>query len=232
MSDVVQYLPPLLQGVAWSIGLTAITIVLAVTAAVLVAIGRLSKRRYVRMPLTAYVEFTRSTPFLIQLYYIFYVLPLIGLTIPAIIAGILALTINYTAYLSEVYRAAISAVPETQREAAESLGLSHIQTLRLVTLPQAARIALPPTVNYLLSLVKDTSLLSLITIRELMFNALLLASITFKYFLIFTMVAVIYFCVCYPLAFLSSWVERRMKQEPTWVELAGDTRAPSGVSSL
>jgi polar amino acid transport system permease protein len=213
-SGVVEFLPELLGGARWTIALTLVIMSVSMVAALLVALARLSRFAILRIPMAAYVEFTRSTPALVQLYYIFYVLPFFGVTLPAVIAGIVGMSINYTAYLSEVYRAAITAVPRTQVEAAESLGLSYWQSRRLVILPQAARVALPPTVNYLLGLFKDTSLLSLITIKELMFAGILLGATTFKYFTILTEVAIIYFIICYPVALFSTWLERKMKMEP------------------
>ena len=161
----------------------------------------------------AYVEFIRCTPALVQLYYIFYVLPIFGITLQALVAGVVGFTIIYTAYLSEVFRAAINSVAKTQIEAAVSLGMSPAQARRLVIIPQAARVALPPTVNYLLSLIKDTSLLSIITIQEIMFRGLILASQTFKYFTILTEIAFLYFCVCFPLTILARRLEAKFERE-------------------
>jgi len=212
--DMVEFFPTLLLGVRWTILMTVLIMSISMVAALFVALARLSRYRVLRYPSTAYVEFVRATPCLIQLYYIFYVLPLFGFTLTAVVAGVIGMSLNYTAYLSEVYRAGISAVPKTQREAAESLGMSGWQSMRLVILPQAARVVLPPTVNYLLSLFKDTSLLSLITIQELMFTGMMLAATTFKYFTIFTEVAIMYFIICYPIALLAGWLEKKMKTEP------------------
>ncbi len=156
--DVVAFLPPLLKGARYTIVLTFVIMAISIVAAVFVALARISRFRILRVPMIAYVEFIRGTPALMQLYYIFYVFPFFGLTLPAIVAGIIGMSINYTAYLSEVYRAGINSVPKTQTEAAECLGLSYWQSMRLVILPQAARVVLPPTVNYLLGLFKDTSL--------------------------------------------------------------------------
>lgn len=226
-TDLVTFLPELLQGVRWTVALTFVIIVISVVAAVFVALSRMSRFWLLRIPTVAYVEFIRGTPALMQLYYIFYVLPFFGLTLPAIIAGIVGLSINYTAYLSEVYRAAITSVPTVQVEAAESLGLTYWQCTRLVVLPQAARVALPPTVNYLLGLFKDTSLLSVITIQELMFKGLIIGSLTFKYLTVFTEVAILYFIVCYPWALLASWLERKLKAEPA----AAPTLAKKALST-
>ncbi|MBI4014012.1 MAG: amino acid ABC transporter permease [Candidatus Rokubacteria bacterium] len=213
-TDVMAFLPDLLRGARYTVTLTFAVMAISVVAAIFVALARMSRYRVLRIPMVAYVEFIRGTPGLMQLYYIFYVFPFFGLTLPAIAAGIIGLSINYTAYLSEVYRAGIGSIPKAQTEAAESLGLSYWQSMRLVILPQAARIVLPPTVNYLLSLFKDTSLLSLITIQELMFTGILLGATTYKYFTIFTEVAILYFVICYPWALLATWVERRMKASP------------------
>lgn len=213
LEDLITFLPTLLNGLAYSLGISAVVIVLSVLCGIFVAFLRLSKFRFVRAPALAYVEFIRCTPALVQLYYIFYVIPIFGVTLPALVAGVVGFTIIYTAYLSEVFRAAINSVAKTQTEAAVSLGMSPSQTRKLVVIPQAARVALPPTVNYLLSLIKDTSLLSIITIQEIMFRGLILASQTFKYFTILTEVAFLYFCVCFPLTILARRLEARFEAE-------------------
>lgn len=214
-NDFMDFLAPLLQGAKYSILLTVIIMAISTVAGLLVALGRLSNTRWLRSPLTAYVEFVRSTPALVHLYYIYFVFPSFHVTLPAIVAGIIGLSIGYTAYLSEVFRASITAIPNAQTEAASSLGMSYMQTMTKVVLPQAGRIALPTTVNYLLSLMKDTSLLSLVTIQELMFTGLLLGATTFKYFTIMTEVAILYFVMCYPLTILSTWIERKMNASLT-----------------
>ena len=213
-SDVMLFLPDLLMGARYTITLTFGIMAISIVAGILVAIGRMSRFFPLRALLTAYVEFIRGTPALMQLYYIFYVFPFFGIVFPAIFAGVLALSVNYTAYLSEVYRAGIGSVDKTQMEAAQSLGMTYWQSMRFVILPVAARVSLPPTVNYLLSLFKETSLLSVVTIRELMFSGILLGAETYKYLTIFTEVAVLYFIICYPWAALAGWLERRMKALP------------------
>lgn len=212
-ADLVEFLPALLHGLAYSLGISAIVIVLSVVAGIFVAFMRVSRFKSVRGPVLAYVEFIRCTPALVQLYYIFYVIPIFGITLPALVAGVVGFTIIYTAYLSEVFRAAINSVAKTQIEAAVSLGMSARQARWLVIIPQASRVALPPTVNYLLSLIKDTSLLSIITIQEIMFRGLILASQTFKYFTILTEVAFLYFCVCFPLTILARRLEAKFERE-------------------
>ena len=211
--DFVAFLPTLLKGAKLTVFLTIVIFALALVLGLLVALGRLSRYRWVRIPLTAYVELVRSTPGLVQIYYIFYVLPFFGLTMDAIPAGIAGLSLNYAAYLSEVFRSGIQSVPATQKEAATTIGLSYFQTLRFVILPQAVRTVLPPIVNYLLMLFKDTSLLSVITIQELLFSGLLLAATTFKHHIILTEIAIIYFCICYPIALLATFLENQLKNK-------------------
>lgn len=213
LADFIAFLPTLLKGAKLTILLTLAIYVIATFLGLLVALGRLSRRRWVRAPLTAYVEFIRCTPGLVQIYYIFYVLPFFGMTLDAIPAGIAGLALNYAAYMSEVFRSGVQSVPVTQREAATTIGLSYFQTLRFVILPQAIRTVLPPIVNYLLMLFKDTSLLSVITIQELLFSGLLLASTTFKHHVILTEIAIIYFVICYPVSLLATYLEARLKKK-------------------
>lgn len=208
--DFLLYLPTLLAGAKLTILLSIATFCVAIVIALLVALGRLSRYRILRVALTAYVEFIRGTPGLVQIYYIFYVLPFWGLTLDAALAGIVGLSLNYGAYLSEVFRGGIRSVPPTQREAATTIGLTYFQTLRFVILPQALRNVLPSTVNYFLSLFKDTSLLSVITIQELTFSGMLLISTTFNSFVILTEIAILYFLMCYPIALLATYLEIRL----------------------
>jgi polar amino acid transport system permease protein len=219
LSDFLLYLPTLLAGARLTILLSLATFCLAIVIALLVALGRLSRFRLLRAVLTAYVEFIRGTPGLVQIYYIFYVLPVWGLTLDAAMAGVIGLGLNYGAYLSEVFRSGIRSVPLTQREAATTIGLGYFQTLRFVILPQAFRNVLPPTVNYFLSLFKDTSLLSVITLQELTFSGMLLISTTFNSFVILTEIAIIYFIMCYPIALLATYLEYRLhrrSRRPGW----------------
>ena len=213
LEDFILFLPPLLKGAKLTILLTLVVFMIASLLGLLVALGRLSRYRWVRWPLSVYVEFIRSTPGLVQIYYIFYVLPFFGMTLDAIPAGIAGLSLNYAAYMSEVFRSGIQSVPVTQREAATTIGLSYFQTMRFVILPQAIRTVLPPVANYLLMLFKDTSLLSVITIQELLFSGLLLASTTFKHHVILTEIAILYFIICYPVSLLATYLEFRLKNK-------------------
>jgi polar amino acid transport system permease protein len=230
LQDFLTYLPDLLRGAKLTVLLTVAIFGLSIILGLVVALGRMSPYRIIRVPLSIYVEFIRGTPGLVQIYYIFYVLPFWGLTLNAVTAGILGLTLNYGAYISEVFRSGIQAVPHTQREAATTIGLNYFQTLRFVILPQAFRVVMAPLVNYLLSLFKDTSLLSAITIQELLFTGLLIASTTYNHFVIFTEIAIIYFLICYPVALLATYLEERMKSRRPWNWKAAFTRVWPGLT--
>ena len=175
------------------------------------ALARVAHLAWVRVPAALFVELIRGSPLLLQLFYIYYVFPLAGLRLTPIEAGLLGLGINYGAYLSEVFRAGIEAVSKGQWEAAGALGLSRWRTMRLVVLPQAIRIVIPPVGNYFVSLFKDTALVSTISIAELMFTGQLIASDTFKYMRIYSVVFVIYVMISAPASLGVRWLERRLQ---------------------
>jgi polar amino acid transport system permease protein len=206
-----QYLPDLLQAAVVSVELTLIVMALSLAAGLVVALARLTRVRAIRAAATTYVEVIRGTPCLLQLFYIYFVLPAFGIRFPPFTAGVIGLTINYAAYLSEVYRAGIQAVAKGQLEGAQALGMSRSLTMRLVVLPQAFRIVVPPLGNYFVSLFKDTALVSTITVKELLFEGQLLSSTTFQYFSILTIVGAIYLALCYPGSLAVQYLERRMK---------------------
>lgn len=159
-----QALPTLLAAAPITLGYALASMVLGLPLALLVALLRLSPVTPLRFLSSLYVSFIRGTPLLVQIFVIYYGLPSFGVTLSPLLGGVLALTLNAAAYLSETMRASILSVPRGQREAALSLGLTPRQTMRLVVLPQAARVALPSLSNTLIGLVKDTSLVSVITV--------------------------------------------------------------------
>ncbi len=191
-----------LEGLAMTVFLTVVTFVLAATIAIPLAVARLTRSRMVRWPADAFVEFIRATPLILQLIYIFYVLPGLGLRLDPVTAAIVGLTMNYSAYMSEVYRSGIMAVPRGQYEAARSLGLPWRTMFMKVILPQAVRIVLPALGNYLISLFKDTALASVVTVQELMFRGEIIASRDYQYFTVYTVTAILYFAVSYPSALM------------------------------
>jgi ectoine/hydroxyectoine ABC transporter permease protein EhuD len=197
-----------LHGLAITITLTLVVIVLAGLLAIPLALARLSRSRRVRWPADFFVEFIRATPLILQLIYLYYVLPSAGLRLDPFAAAILGLTLNYSAYMSEVYRSGIQAVPTGQWEAAASLGLRPWLTLRKIVLPQAFRIVLPALGNYLIALFKDTALASVVTVQELMFSGQIIAARNYQYFTVYTVTAILYFAVGYPSALIVRRIER------------------------
>ena len=206
-----EYLPDLLYGALISVELTLSVMALSLVFGLIVALARLTRVRAVRTVATVYIEIIRGTPALLQLFYIYFVLPAFGIKLHPFTAGVVGLTLNYSAYLSEVYRAGIQAVAKGQLEAAQALGMSRTLMMRLIILPQAIRIVVPPLGNYFISLFKDTALASLITVRELIFTGQIIAATNFQFFAIFTIIGVIYLAISYPGSLGVQYLERRMK---------------------
>ncbi|MEX3943106.1 ectoine/hydroxyectoine ABC transporter permease subunit EhuD [Paraburkholderia sp. BR10937] len=210
LHDANRYLPDLLKGALTSIELTFSILALSLPFGLLLAIARISRARLPRAIASVYIEVIRGTPALLQLFYIYFVLPSFGIRFAPFTAGVIGLSINYSAYLAEVYRAGIEAVPKSQTQAAKALGMSGSQTLRLIVLPQAIRIVVPPLGNYAISLFKDTSLVSIVTVKELMFTGQIISSTNFQYVTIFTLVGALYLAFSWPSALVVHWLERKM----------------------
>jgi ectoine/hydroxyectoine ABC transporter permease protein EhuD len=209
--DAGSYLPDLLRGALISVELTLSVMALSLVFGLIVALARLSRVAPVRTAATVYVEVIRGTPCMLQLFYIYFVLPAFGIRVGPFAAGVVGLTVNYAAYLSEVYRAGIQAVARGQVEAALALGMSRRKMMRLVILPQALRIVVPPLGNYFISLFKDTALASTITVKELIFSGQIIAATNFQYFTIFTIAGMIYLALSYPGSLGVQYLERRMR---------------------
>ena len=210
-SGSVEYLPDLFQGALVSVELTFCVMVIGLIFGLIIALMRISRSRTPRFISTAYVEAIRGTPCLLQLFYIYFVLPAFGIRFDPFMSGVIGLAVNYSAYLSEVYRAGILAVPRGQLEASQALGMSRRMMMRLIILPQAIRVIVPPLGNYFISLFKDTSLVSIVTVKELMFTGQIIAATNFQYFTIFTIIGFIYLALSYPGSLFVSYLERRMK---------------------
>jgi His/Glu/Gln/Arg/opine family amino acid ABC transporter permease subunit len=207
----VENLGPLLAGLLITIELTFVVIVLSLGFALLVALGGMSRWLLLRWVIKAYIELMRGTPLLLQLIYIYYVLPEIGIRLDAFTAGVIGLTLNYSAYISEVYRGGILAVPKGQHDAAAALGMTRALAMRRIVLPQAIRIVIPTLGNYFISLFKDTALCSVVSIQEVVFTAQIVAARNFQYFTLYTVVGAMYFLVSFPAARLVGWLERRTR---------------------
>ncbi len=206
-------LGPLLDGLLrGTLPLTAVSFTLGLALAVLVALMRLSGRRLVSAVARAYVSVIRGTPLLLQLFIIFFGLPSLGITLDPWPSAIIGLSLNVGAYASEAVRGAILAVPRGQWEAAMTVGMGRVTTLRRVVLPQAARIAVPSLSNTLISLVKDTSLVSVVLVTELLRQAQIIAGQTFEYFTLYGVAAVYYWVVCLLLSIGQARLETRLSR--------------------
>jgi polar amino acid transport system permease protein len=178
----------------------------------LLALLRRNPRRWVNRPTTEVIEFVRSTPLLVQIYFLFYIGPQFGVTLHPWIAGILALGIHYGTYTSEVYRAGLEGVRKGQWEAAIALNLSKYQTYRDIILPQAIPPIIPTLGNYLIGIFKETPLLSVITIAEMLTRAKDYASENFRYTEAYIMVGVFFLVLSIPASYFVNWSERRFKR--------------------
>jgi polar amino acid transport system substrate-binding protein len=204
------YLPALLRAAAITLLLSLLAMALAVTMGVLVAAGRVYGARPLRLLLTVYVEVIRGTPVLLQLFVLYYGLSDV-VRLPAFAAAVIGLGLNYAAYESEIYRAALEAIPALQLEAARTLGLSELQILRLVRGPQALRLALAPMTNDFVALLKDSSLVSVITVVELTKQTAIYATNAGSWAIPGALCALVYLAMSLPLSHLAQRLERRWR---------------------
>jgi polar amino acid transport system permease protein len=202
-------LPALLRGLVVTVEATVLGTALAALFGLALALLRRSIVKPVAMTAGAFVEFVRSTPLLVQLYFLFYVLPLYGIVFSALATGIIALGTHYATYMSEVYRAGIESVPRGQWEAAKALNLPRWSLWRSVILPQAIPAVLPALGNYLIAMFKDTPVLSTITVVELLLRAKTIGDLTFRYLEPLTLVGVLFFVLSYPSSHLVRRLEAR-----------------------
>jgi polar amino acid transport system permease protein len=200
----------LLNGLKWTVGLSFSALVVGgILAALLVGL-RLLKSRAVNTILFGYVSLFQGTPLLGQLLFFYFGLSLLGIDVPAFVAATIALSFYAAAFLSEIWRGSIDAIQVHQWEASESLGLGRLSTLINVILPQAMRSATPPTVGFLVQLIKDSSLATVLGFVELTRAAQLVNNATFRSFTIFGTIAVLYFALCFPLTLWSRRLERSL----------------------
>ncbi|MFY3135080.1 ectoine/hydroxyectoine ABC transporter permease subunit EhuC [Achromobacter xylosoxidans] len=208
---IAELVPPLLEGLAVTLQIMAGAVVLAVPLALVAGVGRLSTLRPVRWLASIYVEVFRGTSALVQLFWFYFVLPLFGVQLPAMLVGIVVLALNAGAYGAEVVRGAIRAVPPGQREAGVALNLTRGQIMRRIVVPQAVPAMLPPAGNLLIELLKNTALVSLITITDLTFRGQLLRSETLRTTEIFTLMLLLYFAVALLITAGVRLLERRVR---------------------
>jgi polar amino acid transport system permease protein len=208
-NDLAEYLPLLAKGALVTVEVFGCALVVATLLGLVWALMRVSKVRELSGFSKVLINGIRGIPILVQLFYIYFVFPEIGIQLSAFEAGVIGLGFAYSCYMAEVFRAGIEAVDPGQVEAAQSLGMSRALILWRVVLPQAFKIALPPYGNTCIMLLKDTSQTSIITVAELSFQGKLIASSTFKNTEIFTLVAVWYLAMCVPLIILVGRLEKK-----------------------
>jgi polar amino acid transport system substrate-binding protein len=205
-----RYLPSLLRAAAMTLVLSCVAMLLAVIVGVAIATGRLYGHRLTQVALTGYVELIRGTPLLLQLFVLYYGIAA-AVRLPAFVAALLGLALNYAAYESEIYRSALLAVPVGQLEASRTLGLSEFQTLRLIRGPQAFRLALAPMTNDFVALLKDSSLVSVLTVVELTKQTQVFATNLGSWAVPGALCALLYLAMSLPLAALARALERRWR---------------------
>ncbi|MBN4665604.1 amino acid ABC transporter permease [Pandoraea nosoerga] len=204
------YFGYLVQSTGWTLVLSALAFVLGSAGGFLVMLARISPRRWLRLPAQVFIEAIQGIPLLILLFIVYFGLSVYGFELPAIVAAALALMVYTSAYLGDIWRGCVQAMPRAQWEAAECLSFSRWQTLRLVIIPQAVRLSLPPTIGFLVQIIKVTSLASVIGFVELTRAGQIINNSIFQPFLVFSLVGVFYFLLCYPLSRWSSLLEDRL----------------------
>ena len=202
----------ILTGAGWTLVLSVLGFLGGTVVGLPVAIGRASKNRLFRLPTAAYVKLIQGIPLPVIMFIVYFGISIAGYDLPALVAAGIAMTRSSSAFLGEIWRGCIEAIPPPQWEASDCLGLNKAQTLAHVILPQAFRIAIPPTVGFLVQIVKNTSYAVVIGFFDLTYSARVINNSTFKPFVVFTVAALIYFALCYPLSILSYRLERKLKR--------------------
>lgn len=202
--------PLLVRAAGMTVFLSVASMPLAIAAGLLIALGRLYGPKFLGRILALYVEVVRGTPLVLQLYLIFFLLPEIGVSLPAVLAAIIGLAVNYSAYEAEIYRAGLQAIPRGQMEAALSLGMSRWLALRRIIVPQAMRIVIPPVTNDFIALFKDTAVCSVITVVELSKEYYIQARSTGDVVELGIVTAILYLAMSYPLSLYVSRMEKRL----------------------
>ncbi|MGH2356842.1 MAG: amino acid ABC transporter permease [Candidatus Limnocylindria bacterium] len=199
-----------LQGAGITVLVSAVSIVLATGLAVLGALGRLSANPVINAVASLYVSLIRGTPLLVQIFFIYFALPQVGVILPSIPAGILALSLNYGAYMTEIFRAGIQAVPRGQREAAQALGMPERLVMRRIVLPQAVRIVIPAIGNDFIAMLKDSALVSTISVHETLFLAQRIGRSAFQPIPALLIAALVYWGLTIVFSYFQDKLEKRM----------------------
>ncbi|MBR1886729.1 MAG: amino acid ABC transporter permease [Schwartzia sp.] len=207
-----QAVPLLLTGAAVTVQITALSVLLGILIGLFVGVARISTYRAVNFLAAVYVDFLRGTPLLVQIFLVYFALPVVtGQRIDPFIAAIAACSINSSAYVAEIFRAGIQSIDAGQMEAGRSLGMTWMQTMRYIIIPQAARRVIPPLGNEFIALLKDSSLVSVIGFEELTRRGQLIIARTYASLEIWICVAIIYLVMTVSISRLVAWLERRYK---------------------
>ena len=207
-----QAIPLLLLGAGVTVKITALSVLLGILIGLFVGIARISTYRIVHLAAAVYVDFLRGTPLLVQIFLVYFALPVLtGQRIDPFVAAIAACSINSSAYVAEIFRAGIQSIDVGQMEAGRSLGMTWTQTMRYIIVPQAARRVIPPLGNEFIALLKDSSLVSVIGFEELTRRGQLIIARTYASLEIWLCVAIIYLVMTVSISRLVAWLERRYK---------------------
>lgn len=200
----------LLQGLKWTLLLSAIGFVGGGIFGLIISLARTSARSALRKTAAGYISVFQGTPLLMQLFVVYYGIALLGVSIEAWVAVAIAFTLNASAFLGEIWRGGIQAIPKGQTEAANALGLHYISRMKDVVLPQAFKVSLPATIGFLVQLIKGTSLAAIVGFIELARAGQIVSNQTYRPLLIFGIVGAIYFIICWPLSLYGARLENRM----------------------
>ena len=199
----------IVEAAKWTLALSVITFIGGAIVGLLVALARTSDNKPAAWMATVFTQIFQGTPLLLQLFLVFFGAPILGFEINPWIAAAAALILNSGAFLGEIWRGCIQAVPRGQWEAADALSLSYVDRMRDVVLPQAMKIAVAPTVGYLVQIIKGTSLAAIIGFTEITRAGQIIDNATFEPLLVFGVVGAIYFLLCWPLSLLAGRLEKR-----------------------
>jgi polar amino acid transport system permease protein len=200
----------LLTGLQWTVLLSLVAFVCGGVAGLLVMLARISNLTALRMLARGYIELFQGTPLLMQMFLVFFGIALLGVDVSAWMAAAVALTLFTSAYLAEIWRGCVESITKGQWEASASLALNRLEQLRYVILPQALRIAVAPTVGFSVQVVKGTAVTSIIGFTELTKTGSMIANATFEPFLVYGLIALGYFLLCFPLSMGARYLERRL----------------------
>lgn len=200
----------LIEAARWTLALAAIALVGGCIGGLAIALMRTANSPWLVRPAQAFIVVFQGTPLLMQLFLIFFGAPVLGVDINPWIAASIALILNTSAFLGDIWRGCIQAIPKGQTEAALALNLSRFHRIKDVILPQAFKVAVPPTVGFMVQIIKGTSLTAIIGFTELTRTGQIINNATFEPVLVFSLVALLYFCMCWPLSLLATHMERRL----------------------